>query len=99
MRLMGTTHCDSERNEESAGCRNFYLFRHGQHSRLFCLRFEVIVTDGHQQPNAFLAEATPAIVPGAQDVAVLTPHHQQRCKLEAAPKHEFQPWKRSAAAL
>ena len=30
---------------------------------------------------------------------MLTPDHQKGCKLEAAPKHQFHPWKRSSAAL
>src|SRR5579859_7770130 len=73
--------------------------RCGQQLPLRSSRLELIVSDGDQKSSAFVAEAVPAIAPGPQDLAVLMPDHQQSCKLEPPPKHQFQRRKRSAAAL
>src|SRR3954471_19480437 len=57
------------------------------------------MTDGDQKPNAFLAEALPAVASGPQHLPVLTPDHQESGELETAPKRKFHGWKRSSAGL
>src|SRR5690348_15674302 len=76
-----------------------FLIRGREQLLLRCSRLKLIVADGGQEPNTFVAEAAPAVASCAQHRSMLTPDHQKGGQLEAAPKHEFQSSKRSSAAL